>query len=82
MFQAVIHIKFYILICTAYEVIQMGGGVKGTLQMDRCYKNITEQSHRPHESLVQMAVVNLEILADRLGLLQKRMSIKNAEKHC
>jgi hypothetical protein len=29
-----------------------------------------------------MAVVNLEILADRLGLLQKRMSIKNAEKHC
>jgi len=65
--------------------MQIRVAVKGTLQLDRCYKNVTEQSHRPHDTQgqyhcpSQMAMVNL---GDRLGHLQRGLTIGKAEKHC
>jgi hypothetical protein len=65
--------------------MQIGVGVKGTLQLERCYKNVTEQSIIPHETQgqyhcpSQMAMVNL---GDRLGSPAEMVTISKVEKHC
>jgi hypothetical protein len=62
--------------------------VKVTLQINKFYKNVTEQSWRPNRSQIQCEYQSqksklfVKILADSVGHVQKWLTIEKAEKHC